>query len=212
MSLITDASGFQIGLALGAASLASVGPTTLMLIREGLAHGRKLLVASTAWSVQTSLITASFLCADLIGGADSQAKTAVLWLGVLFLCWFAMRSFRTPAKPGRLDFRAQADEGRGDCLARALGVICTNPLTYIERFLVPASIGQSLDGDGTRLLFATGLILMAGLGCYGYALGGHAMRRILRQHASLAMFDRVSGMIIAGVALSLGAGLIGDLF
>lgn len=213
MWLLMDAGGFQTGLALGAASLASIGPTTLMIIREGFGEGRKLLVASAVWSLQIGLITASFLCADLVSSTNARTKTAVLWLGLLFLCWFAVRALRaSPRSGGLLDHRCHAHEGCCTCLARVLCVVCTNPLTYIERFLVPASIGQSLEGDGARLLFAAGLVLMAGLGCYGYALGGHAMQRILHRHVSLAVFDRVSGLILAGVALSLGIGLVSGLF
>lgn len=214
MPLLTDASGFQMGLVLGAASLASVGPTNLMIIREGLAHGRMLLVASTVWSVQIGLFAAALLCADLIGGMAAHIKTTVLWMGVLFLCWFAQRSLRAPSRPRGLGPGAGADanEGRSACLLRALGVICSNPLTYIEQFLVPGAIGQSLDGDDARLLFAVGLALVAGLGCYGYALGGHAMQQLLHQRVNLSLFDRASGMILAAVALSLGARLVADLF
>lgn len=212
MSLLMDAGGFQTGVALGVASLASIGPTTLMIIREGFGDGRKLLVASVVWSVQIGLITASFFCADLVSNMDARTKTAVLWLGLFFLCWFALRALRASPRSCLLDHRSHAHEGWRTCLARVLCVVCTNPLTYIERFLVPASIGQSLEGDAARLLFAAGLVLMAGLGCYGYALGGHAMQRILRQHVSLAVFDRASGVILAGVALSLGIGLVAGLF
>ncbi|MGH8821915.1 MAG: hypothetical protein ACREWJ_11560, partial [Rhodoferax sp.] len=63
MLIAMDASEVQVGLALGAASLASIGPTTLMIAHEGLTGGRKLLVASIVWSAQITLIAASLACA-----------------------------------------------------------------------------------------------------------------------------------------------------
>lgn len=205
MPLTIDVNAFQLGLALGAASLASVGPTTLLIIREGFGGGRKLLVASTVWSVQIGLIAASCWCADAIQDTDARLRTIVLWLGLVFIGWFAFQSLRAAPRAGCLDHRAPVNETWRACLARTLGVICSNPMTYIERFLVPATIGQSL-GSG-RLLFAVGLVVVAGVGCYGYAWGGHAIQHLLHQRASLALFDRVAGVILSGVALSLGISL-----
>ncbi len=43
---LANASGFQVGLALGLASMASTGPNNLMISREGLVRGRAMFVGA----------------------------------------------------------------------------------------------------------------------------------------------------------------------
>lgn len=210
MLVVTDSGAFQLGLALGAASLASIGPTTLMIVREGLAGRRKLLVASMVWSAQISLIAASLAFADAVSGFGAGLRTGALWLGLAFMGWFALKSFGATARPGRLDHRGHLDESALACAVRAIAVVGMNPLTYIERFLLPATLGQSLDTPQARLQFALGLVLMAGVGCYGYALGGSVLLRVLRHRLSCKVFDRASGVLLMGMALSLAFGLALD--
>ncbi|MGH8821914.1 MAG: hypothetical protein ACREWJ_11555 [Rhodoferax sp.] len=87
-----------------------------------------------------------------------------------------------------------------------------NPLTYIERFLLPATIGQPFVTPDVRLQFALGLIVMAAIGNYGYAMGGGELMRVLRGRMNLHIFDRVSGVLLSGVALALVLSLVTDSF
>ena len=57
---LADASGFQVGLALGLASMASIGPNNLMIIREGLLRRRAIFVASLVWGTYVALLAASW--------------------------------------------------------------------------------------------------------------------------------------------------------
>lgn len=207
MISLSAASGLGVGLALGAASIASVGPNTLMIIREGLTGRHTAMVASIVWIMKIALILTSGFCADALGALGPGLRTAALWLGMGFIAWLALRSLRAARQSARLDLRGGPHESRRACALRALGVVATNPLTYLEYLLLPASVGQSFAAD-VQLQFVAGLIFMASVGSCGYALGSSAIGRALRGRLNLLWFDRASGVVLAGVALSLAASLL----
>ncbi|MER8787835.1 LysE family transporter [Mesorhizobium sp. M0983] len=203
-----DASGFQAGLALGMASMASIGPNNLMMIREGLLRGRVMFVASLVWATYVALIAISYMLGSSIAGLDPSLGTALSWLGLAAVSWFAVKSFRAALAVGEAEDRSGKAETSRSCVARVMGVVGMNPLTYVERLFVPAAFGQSFAASGTQLEFMVTLILMSALGCYGYALGGGRVAPLLRSRASLRIFDLVSGLILSTVALVMAVGLV----
>jgi L-lysine exporter family protein LysE/ArgO len=207
MSLV-DASGFQAGLALGVASMASIGPNNLMMIREGLLRGRMMFVASLVWGTYVVLIVASYLLGASIAGLDPSFRAALSWFGLAAVSWFALQSFRAASVAGRIEDRSGKAETGRSCLARVMGVVWMNPLTYVELLLVPAALGQFFAAGGARLEFVTALMLMAALSCYGYTLGGGLMASLLRRRVNLRVFDLISGLILSGIALSMAVGLV----
>ena len=207
MSIVASG-GFQTGLALGMASMASVGPNNLMMIREGLLRGRVMFVASLVWGTYVALIAASYLLGGSIASVDPAFRAVLSWIGLVALAWFALQSFRAASVAGRIEDRSGRAETGRSCLARVMGVVWMNPLTYVELVLVPAALGQSFAAGGARLEFVMALILMAALCCYGYSLGGGMMASLLRSRASLRLFDLISSLILSAVALTMAAGLV----
>lgn len=208
MAFVGITSGFQMGLALGAASMASVGPNNLMMMREGLVQGRVGLVPSLVLGTYVVLIATSYLLSNSVAGIDPAVKSALYWLGLAAVSWFALQSFRAAATVGRIEDRSGNVETGRSCLVRVMGVVWMNPLTYIELLLVPAALGQSFEAETARLQFVTALILMAAFCCYGYALGGRAIASVLRSSQTLWLFDFLSGLILSGIALSMAATLL----
>ena len=204
----TDATGFQAGLALGVASMASIGPNNLMMIREGLLRGRVMFVASLVWGTYVVLISASYLLGGSVAGLDPIFRSVLSWLGLCAVLWFAFQAFRAAAAVRLGGDRIIAAETGRSCMARVMGVVWMNPLTYIELLLVPAAIGQTFAVGGGRLEFFMGLILMSALCCYGYSLGGGLVASVLRTRSNLRIFDLVSGIILVAVALFMAGGLI----
>ncbi len=89
---LADASGFQVGLALGLASMASIGPNNLMIIREGLLRRRAIFVASLVWGTYVALLAASWPIGNSVTRLDPAFHTALSWLGLAALAWFAPQS------------------------------------------------------------------------------------------------------------------------
>lgn len=202
-----DASGFQAGLALGMASMASIGPNNLLIIREGLLRRRAMFVASLVWGTYAALIAASCLLGGSIAQLDPAFRTTLSWIGLAAVAWFAVQSFRAASAAKCVEDPSGKGESDRSCVARVMGVVWMNPLTYVELLLVPAALGQSFATSGARFEFATALILMSALYCYGYAAGGGIMASLLRNRANLRIFDLISGLILTGLAVTMAAGI-----
>jgi L-lysine exporter family protein LysE/ArgO len=207
MLVLDDASAFHLGLAAGVASIISIGPNNLMMIREGLVRGRVLLVASLVLISEGALILGSYAMASSLVTFDSQFRLALSWGGLLAIGWFAIQALRAALMPGGGILATLNETGRS-CVLRVLGVVWLNPLAYLELLLIPAAIGQSLGSDEARLHFVAGLILADIVGCYGYALGGRAVSSLLRNGLSVRLFDLASGLVLSAVALTLAAGIV----
>jgi L-lysine exporter family protein LysE/ArgO len=135
-----QSSALSTGMALGFGSVLSIGPNNLMLLREGLLRGRKWLVASTVFSSLTAMLALACLATNWLAVLGPAIQTALTWVGLLALLWFAWCSLRaalTVQEKDR-DSQARTAESPLDCLRRALAVVWLNPLTYIEFLLIPA--------------------------------------------------------------------------
>lgn len=89
-----DMSALHVGLAMGATSIVSVGPNNLMLLREGIARGRIVTVASLVLGSYVVLVSAAvFLGSSSFRSADCLS-TILSWGGLVALIYFAGMSFR----------------------------------------------------------------------------------------------------------------------
>lgn len=208
MRLDGDMLGFQAGLALGLASMVSIGPNNLLLMREGLKRGRTVIVPSLVWAIYVALIAASFEFTVIAGSIDPSFHVVLLALGFAAICWFAFLSFRAFVKGRGGEDGAAVRESVPSCIVRVLSVVCLNPLTYLERFFIPAALQQSFETETTRLQFVTALVLTSMLTCYGFSFGGGLVASFLRNRTWIRIFDLVSGFILACVATSLAARLV----
>lgn len=203
------ANALSTGLALGAASIVSVGPNNLMMLREGLVRGHVGLVAGLVWTSYLALLTAAFLLTDVLANSAATARTPLAWLGLIALAWFALSSMRTALRRQPLGVDENVPrEPRRTCFYRVLTVVWLNPLTYLELLLVPAALCGRYENQGPRLGFVLGLGLMAAVCCAGYALGGSACLRTLRDARVLRAFDMTASLLLASLAAVLCDGLL----
>ena len=112
---------------------------------------------------------------------------------------FATRSFASAAK-------FCPDKGTGEDkfhLTRALAVIWLNPLTYLEMFVIPATISVSLDQATGRVPFILGLLIMNTLCCIIYAGAGQFINRFVTSNRTIQSFDLASGVLLSLMAVLL---------
>ena len=198
---------FSAGIAMGIASILSVGPNTIMLIREGLMRGRVGLVASAVWGSHVLLLVSALVLTGTIATDERSMRHVFSWLGLAALVWFAYSSLRAYFRAST-KFRYGADnrERTADCVRRVLAIVWLNPLTYVERLIVPAAIGGSFLMPVCRVLFIAGLIVMATVGCFGYGFFGRLCAPLFRRANVLRSFDLASGILLSCLAcIMLGA-------
>ena len=92
--VILEGGAFFSGVAVGAASMMSVGPNNLTLVREGLVRGRIGLVASVMWTSYLVLLTSALLLGDKIAKDGMVLRPFLSAFGLLALCWFAFQSLQ----------------------------------------------------------------------------------------------------------------------
>ncbi len=187
-----------VGLMLGGASIFSIGPSNLMLMREGLVRGRVGLVASSVWVSNLTLLAASLILTDTIAGGLLPLRSLLTVLGVATLSWFAVRSFRSAKSLRVAPFASDIVMERATgSVGRALATVWFNPLFYIEVLLIPASICNGFKDHALRLQFAVGLAAMITIKVYGYAFAAGACAPYLERGRSLRLFDLASGLMLA---------------
>ncbi len=197
------------GVILGAASILSIGPNNVMLVREGLVRGRVGLVASLVFASYLVLLVTVFFLTDTITTGLLPYRSALTWLGLGAVSWFAFLSLKTACRPGARHALGDAEaETLQGCLRRVLTIVWLNPLTYIELLLIPASICESFKAPWVRLEFLTSLVVMFAIASYGYSFGSGAFAPLFKHQRSLQMFDFTSGILLAGVALYMATGVL----
>ena len=209
MSAITDGSAFVAGLALGSASALSLGPNALMLIREGLARGRVGLVTALVWVSNLSLLGLVLVTASSLRLDTPSLKISLSWVGLAALLWFATASFRSAFRTSRTTERHDGrQECRKACAIRVLKVFWTNPLTYIEIFIVPSAPCGTLDNPALRVHFISGMLAALTTGFCCYSCGGRLFSFLFYHQKTLQFFDFVSGILLSCLALSLAVELV----
>lgn len=206
---VLEGSAFGAGMAMGMASVLSVGPNNVTLMREGIAGGRVGLVATAVWTSRLILLVTALLLTQTIAVRGMVLRPALSWLGLVALCWFASSSLRAYARADKtLRLSASAREDTVDCLRRVLTIFWLNPLTYIELLFIPATVGGSFVLPICRALFIGGLIVMATASCYGYAFGGRLVEPLFRRRNMLRMFDLISGLLLSCMAVLMAVALV----
>ena len=99
-ALLNDGGTLALGLGFGAASMLSVGPNNLMLMREGLAGGRTITVATVVWLSYLSLLLSAMVFVDLRQWIGPSTRVWLSWLGLASLAWFAVSAWRAAFSTG----------------------------------------------------------------------------------------------------------------
>ncbi|QJP13656.1 LysE family transporter [Starkeya sp. ORNL1] len=207
MTFETEINAFWVGIAIGAASIVSLGPNSAMILREGLARGRVTLVATTTCLSFLVLLSSSQILTGMLGSAGGSVRTALSWAGVALIAYQACRKLRLSLTLERCA-GAAFEPDAVQCIRRVLTFVWTNPLTYLERLLIPAFVGQSFASVGAREDFVLGLMIMSSAGCLGYACVGKFMGVVIQHEQRLRVFDIASGIIMLFLALAASAKLV----
>lgn len=209
MSAIIDGSAFAAGSALGSASALSIGPNALTLIREGLARGRVGLVTALIGVSNLFLLGMVLVTAGSLRMDAPSLKAVLSWIGLAALVWFATASFRSAFRSSRT---AERQDGRQEspraCVIRVLKVFWTNPLTYIELFIVPSALCGTLESQALRIDFMLGMLVMLTTAFCCFSFGSRLCAFLLRHQRTLQVFDFASGLLLSFLALSLAVELV----
>jgi putative LysE/RhtB family amino acid efflux pump len=193
-------SAFAIGLGLGVAVAAQVGPVSLLVIRTVL---RGALRTGLAMAVGVAVIDAAYAGLGALGAGAllevDALRVALGAAGALVLAWFALRTLWSAF---RVRLGAEADEEVATpraALVTALAATASNPLTILSWAAIFAAASTAAVADST----ASTLALLAGVG-----IGSFAWMAVLASAMSLAR-RRVGPRVLRAVDVGAAGGLLG---
>ena len=205
LSMSTDAVAVELALALGAASMLSVGPNNLALFREGLLRGRMGLVVALISASQVGLAFLAWRAAPSVDALDPTARSVLSWGAVAVVLWFAGAAFRAGVR--RCEPRPAATAERlSACVRRVMTMTALNPLIYLEFFFVPVAIVQGFEQPAAGARFTAMLFAMILLCNVGYVALGRLFGCVTTPHTR--RLDIASGCVLLGVAGAMTAGLV----
>jgi putative LysE/RhtB family amino acid efflux pump len=188
-----------VGLGLGLAVAAQVGPLTLLLVRStlrgslavGLAIGAGIAVVDTLYAALGAAGAAPVLAIDAVRTIGGLAGATVLvWLG-----------WRTLWGAARVRMGGEADEEVRTpwrAFVTALGATASNPLTiaaWASVFAAASTAGPASTGEGTALLLAG-----VGLGSLTWVSALAAAVALARRRVGPRLLRAVDGA--AGIGLA----------
>jgi L-lysine exporter family protein LysE/ArgO len=212
-----DALALLAGLSLGAASLISLGPTNMMLIREGLKQGHVLTVSGFIFLLDLTLIACALSFSAIWSELAGPSQGLLTWAGVAVLSYFGATSLLTSIRrSGSAKLELDKRENRTATITRVSAVYLVNPLNYLEYLLVPAAVAVNFGASASANSFGLGLILIAAVNKFGFAFGARKIAPLLSRANMLPIFDGIAGSamlacaIILAISQSSGASTIAN--
>lgn len=194
---------FIQGLGLGAGLIVAIGAQNAFVLRQGLARGPVLTVATVCFACDAILIAAGAFGLGALISSTPWALALTAWGGAAFLAVYGALSFRNA-------FRGQAlgSEGGGavkggwTAVMLALSFSLLNPHVYLDTVVLLGSVAAQVPGP-ERPFFALGGMTASFLWFYGLGLGARWASRWLARPAVWTAIDIVVGLVMWTIAASL---------
>jgi homoserine/homoserine lactone efflux protein len=180
------------------------GPTILLVISQGISHGRKAVIPLVA-GVTLGDFTAMSLSILGLGAvlSASAAFFAVLkWIGAVYLIYLGIRLWRSNPAPYNIRFTAPKNSNRA-LFKSAFFVTASNPksIAFFVAFL-PQFINRQSNAFSQFLILAATFLFLASFNATLYAVFAGHLRDKLQNSTVRRWLNRSGGsvLICAGLA------------
>ncbi|MBG6094310.1 LysE/ArgO family amino acid transporter [Nocardioides luteus] len=195
------------GLLTGLSLIVAIGSQNAYVLRQGILRSHVLVVVSVCAVSDLVLICAG------VGGMGAVVSRAgwvvevLRWLGVAFLGWYGIGSFRRALSPSGLEAADAPREALPRVIAKAAAFTWLNPHVYIDTLVLHGSIAATYGS--ARWGFAVGgclasIIWFAGLGYSARLLGP-----LLASRRAWQVLDSLIGCMMLAIAGGLALGGLG---
>lgn len=196
------------GVAAGLGVAVPLGAVGVLLLQEGMTHGRRAALAAASGIAAVDLVYSA--AAVLAGAAVATALTgregAVRLSGAIVLAGIALRGLLGTARRRRdRESSLKQATSAGSAFFRFVGLTALNPLTAIYFIVLAAGLGERLRGPAAGAAFIMGVFVGSWVWQVLLALAGTAAGARLPTRAriwtSVAGYSIVLGLAVA-LALS----------
>lgn len=195
---------FLQGLGTGAGLIIAIGAQNAFVLNRGLTRNHHLTAALICAISDALLITLGLSGMGIVLAQSEALAVWATWLGVAFLFWYGLRSFRSAMRSGSLDAQERARMGLGATVVATLAVTFLNPHVYLDTVLLLGSIGGRYP-EAQRFFFGAGAVTASLLWFLALSLGARLLLPFFRHPRSWAVLDVLVGLTMWGVAASLVA-------
>ncbi|MDY0227815.1 MAG: LysE/ArgO family amino acid transporter [Desulfomicrobium apsheronum] len=195
---------FLQGLGTGAGLIIAIGAQNAFVLNRGLTRNHHLTVALICAMSDALLITLGLSGMGIVLAHSEALAVWATWLGVAFLFWYGLRSFRSAMRSGSLEAQERARMGLGATVVATLAVTFLNPHVYLDTVLLLGSIGGRYP-EAQRFFFGAGAVTASLLWFLALGLGARLLLPFFRHPRSWAVLDVLVGLTMWGVAASLVA-------
>lgn len=189
------------GVVTGLSLIIAIGAQNAYVLRMGLTRRYVLLIVVICTVSDAALIAAGV---GGLGGIIRSAPTALevfRWVGVAYLAYFALTSFRRGAHPGVLVASDAPRTTRTSAVSTTLALTFLNPHVYLDTVLLLGSIANQYGRH--RWHFALGAALASAVWFSSLGFGARLASPFMSRTATWRVLDIVIGVIMVFVAVKL---------
>jgi L-lysine exporter family protein LysE/ArgO len=191
------AAGFLAGVSL----IIAIGAQNAFVLRMGLSRNYVALIVSICAVSDVALITLG------IGGLGGVIRSVPVvlqvfrWVGVTYLTYFAVNTFRHAVHPGTLEPTESRPLSRRSVVRTTLALTFLNPHVYLDTVLLLGSIANQYGH--LRWVFAIGASAASLLWFSSLGFGARLASRLMSRAITWRVLDSVIGVVMLLIALKL---------
>lgn len=189
--------GFLTGLSL----IVAIGAQNAFLLRLGLTRVHILPAVAICAASDAALIALGISGLGAVVRGVPVALVVMKWVGVVYLLWYAIRSFRSAAHPAVLTPDDRAVPSLRAVVLMTLGFTFLNPHVYLDTVLLVGSIGNQYRPD--QWWFALGAATASLTWFIGLGLGARKAAPLMARPVTWRVLDISIGVVMTAIALRL---------
>jgi L-lysine exporter family protein LysE/ArgO len=195
-----------VGLMTGLSLIVAIGAQNAYVLRQGLMRAHVGPVVVVCMLSDFALIVAGVAGLGAVVHYAAWALQAARWLGVAFLCWYALRTAWHARHPAALAAGpAAASLSRSTAVRRAVALTWLNPHVYLDTVVLLGSIA-STHGPSGRWWFALGACLGSTLWFAALGYGARLLAALLGSPRAWQVLDLLIAATMLFVAFELAVG------
>lgn len=191
------------GAGTGLGLIVAIGAQNAWVLRQGIRREHIGTVIALCALADMALIALGTLGIAALTTTVPWLLTVLRWGGVLYLVAFAVRSFLSAARPGRLE--AEAPATARSVVLTTLALTFLNPHVYLDTVLMVGGIANQFGQ--LRWVFAIGAMLASAVWFTSLGLGARALAGVLDRPSTWRVLDVGVGVVMLLVAAKLALGV-----
>jgi L-lysine exporter family protein LysE/ArgO len=189
------------GLFAGLSLIIAIGAQNAFVLRLGLARNHVAAAVAICAASDALLIAAGISGLGVVVRNIPVALVVLKWIGIAYLTWYAIKSFRSAAHPEVLLPGDENTRSLRTVIAMTLAFTFLNPHVYLDTVLLLGSIGNQYRPD--QWWFALGATCASILWFCTLGFGARAAARLMSRPITWRILDITIGVVMLLIAIRL---------